>query len=399
MRAQHVAPNSIESVAHNGRARIANCRRWATRWSAVLSGLMALNTPAAPQHAAPAADPNKVVPVVMFVSWRDPSEGSFTLSVPKGWTAIGGTTRHSPLDIQQWARVAMPTGRIQIFVGDSDIVPRAVPNQLLASVGLREGQFERPSWGGSILIERFKTGAEFARDYAAKRLCRQAEITSSGDLPDQSRSMEAQVAPYARASNASIRASAGEAYYRCGKTVGYVTSTTILASPAAGPGAESWFVLQISGFVLTNAPDAGYAEYVHHVMASSVKVDPQWQARVDQQTRATTAAVTQMQQAMMDNLQRQNAELARTEQARAVASNNSFDVMGPWEKRMAALDNNRQKDSDTRLGITVTSDPLWGDRTVSNDSYAYWTRADGSIVGTSGSPPPGTGWRQMTTHP
>jgi hypothetical protein len=394
MRAQRVAPNSIESVGHTGRAR-----HRVTRWSVLLAGLMALNTPAPAQQAVGGAAPNNVVPVVMFASWRDPSEGSFTLSVPKGWTAIGGTTRHSPLDIQQWVRVAMPTGRIQIFIGDSDIVPRTVPNQMTALTGVREGQFQRPSWGGVILLERFKTGEEFAKDYAAKRRCRQAEITSSGDLPDQAKSMEAQIAPYARAANASMRASVGEVYYRCGKTVGYVTSTTILASPVAGPGAQTWSVLRVSGFVLTNPPDAAFAEYVHHVMVSSVKADPQWQARTDQQTQAVTASVSQMQQAMMDNMQRQNAELARTEQARAVASNTSFDVMGPWEKRMAAMDQNRQKDSDVRLGITVTSDPLWGDRTVSNDSYAYWTRADGSIVGTSGSPPPGTGWRQMTTHP
>jgi hypothetical protein len=53
-----------------------------------------------------------------------------------------------------------------------------------------------------------------------------------------------------------------------------------------------------------------------------------------------------------------------------------------------------------RRGITVTSDPLWGDRTVSNNSYYYWTRPDGSIVGTNtDAPPPGGDWRQMTTHP
>jgi hypothetical protein len=40
---------------------------------------------AAPQSSAQ----NKVLPVVMFTTWRDPREGAFTLSVPQGWQVSG----------------------------------------------------------------------------------------------------------------------------------------------------------------------------------------------------------------------------------------------------------------------------------------------------------------------
>lgn len=368
---------------------------------AVATSLGVAHAQTATPKGAAAGGAKKVVPVVLFTTWRDPSEGSFTVSVPQGWQVSGGAARHSPLDVQQWVHVAMPTGRVQIFIGDPDIVPRTVPNQMTMMAGLREGQVQRPQWGGTVLVERFRSGQDYAREFIARKLCAQPEITSSRDLPEPANAMTAQIAPYGRSAGAAVRASIGEVYYRCGPRVGYVTSTTVLAGPLAGQGAQTWSVLQVSGFALTNGPDAGYAQYVLHTMASSFKVDPRWQARTDQQTRAVTASVTQMQQTMMANMQQQNAALANTERARITASNNSFDVMKPWQKRMDALDANRVKDSDTRLGTTVTSDPLWGDRTVSNDSYYYWTRPDGSIAGTNTASPPdlSSGWRQMTTHP
>jgi hypothetical protein len=53
---------------------------------------------------------------------------------------------------------------------------------------------------------------------------------------------------------------------------------------------------------------------------------------------------------------------------------------------------------NARRGVTTVADPAWGSRTVSNTSNYYWTRADGSIIGTTTNTPPqvaGGGWRIM----
>ena len=80
---------------------------------------------------------------------------------------------------------------------------------------------------------------------------------------------------------------------------------------------------------------------------------------------------------------------------------NNIDVMSGWEARNKSRDAVMEKDAEVRRGVTVTEDPVWGSRTVSNAYNYYWTRPDGSIIGTTTSTPPtadGGGWRIMTNH-
>jgi hypothetical protein len=49
--------------------------------------------------------------------------------------------------------------------------------------------------------------------------------------------MNRQVAPYAESAGVNARAAAGEAYFRGGDDLGYVTATTVIAGQPRGPGA------------------------------------------------------------------------------------------------------------------------------------------------------------------
>jgi hypothetical protein len=160
-----------------------------------------------------------------------------------------------------------------------------------------------------------------------------------------------------------------------------------------------WFVYQISGFAVKKSVDATFAMYVVHTMTSSFRFDPQWEARSEREAQALTSSVTNMQHAMAASLAQQAASRAAQERSSVVHGNN-IDVMSGWEARNKVRDATMERDSEVRRGVTTTEDPVWGSRTVSNNYNHYWTRSDGSIMGTTTDTPPdySNGWRMMTTH-
>lgn len=350
--------------------------------------------PAQPAAKAP-------LPVVLFASWRDPREGAFTLNVPKGWDISGGASRRSAVDIRQVVRATAPGGRIRIFLDDPDIVPRQVPDPMMMRMGMREGQLIQGAWGGPLLLQRFRSGAEYSRDYTGLKLCPNAQFTGGGDMASETNDMNRQVTAYATQAGVNAKASVGDAYFRCGSQLGYVTATTVIAWPRMAQGAQTWAVLSMSGFTVEKEADAPYAMYVLHTMTASFQMDPQWEMRSQRDTQALTQAVTRMQNAMMANLKQTWAAQAERERAGVVSRNKGFDVMAGWEARNKTMDKVFEKDAEARRGVTVTEDPIWGSRTVANDYNYYWTRPDGSIVGTTTDTPPridGGGWRMMGQH-
>jgi hypothetical protein len=113
-----------------------------------------------------------------------------------------------------------------------------------------------------------------------------------------------------------------------------------------------------------------------------------------------TASITNMQHSIAANLQQQAAARAQQDRASVVRGNN-IDVMSGWEKNNKIRDAAMERDSEVRRGVTTTEDPVWGSRTVSNSYNYYWTRADGSIIGTTTDTTPtanGGGWRIMPNH-
>jgi hypothetical protein len=339
-----------------------------------------------------------VAPVVVFGQFTDPNEAAFTVNVPRDWKVSGGTARRSAVDVRHVLRATSPDGGIEVFLDDPSIVPRQTPNGMMAQMGLREGQVIQGAWGGPLMIQRYRAGQEYARDYATLKVC-PAQFTGGGVLAEETAKISREAAALAATvPNMAARASAGDAYFRCGEEFGYVMATTVEASPRMGGGVSIWGVLQMAGVKVKKSDDVALAMYILHNMTASFKIDPQWQARNDRDQQALTAAVTRMQNNMMANLSQQAASRANSERS-SVVGHRSIDVMSGWEARNKSHDAAMQRGSDARRGTTVTSDPAWGSRTVSNDSNYYWTRPDGSIIGTNTDTTPqvaGGGWRMMT---
>jgi hypothetical protein len=344
--------------------------------------------------AAIAAD---VTPVVVFGQFADPNEGAFTVNVPRDWKISGGASRRAAVDIRQVVRATSPDGNIEIFLDDPNIVPRQVPNAFMGQMGMREGQTIQGAWGGPVLLQRYRMGQEYARDYAGLKVC-QAQFTGGGELAQETADIRRQANALATTvPGMMVRASAGDAYFKCGEALGYVQATTVEASMRGGVAV--WGVLQMAGFKSKRAEDATLAMYILHNMVASFHIDPQWQARNDRDQQALTASVTRMQNEMMANLAQQSAARAASERSSVVGHPNNIDVVSGWEARNKSHDAVMQRGSDARRGTTVTNDPAFGSRTVSNDSNYYWTRPDGSIIGTNTDTVPqvgGGGWRMMS---
>jgi hypothetical protein len=336
--------------------------------------------------------------VVMFASWRDPREGAFTLRVPQGWRVTGGASRRSAVDVIHAVRAASPDGAMQVFLNDPSLVPRQVPDAMMQRMGgLREGQTIRGAWGGPLLLERFRTGAEFARDYVRERLCGQPVFTGGGDRSRETALMnERQVQPMASVAGVRAQASIGDVYFRCGDALGYVSATTVLSAPLRGPGAVVWVVFQLGGFLAGRPADPVLGMYVLHVMSASFAVDPRWEARSRQEASALTASVARMQSAMAASLAQEAASRAAAERA-SVVGDKGPDVMSGWEARQRSMDSTFERGAEIRRGVTIATDPVHGSRTVSNAYNYYWVRGDGSIVGTMTDASPGPEWRKMST--
>lgn len=341
--------------------------------------------------AKPAVAQKSAVAIVLFTSWRDPSEGAFTLNVPQKWNISGGTSRNASIDPRHFVYATSPNRKIQIFIGDPKLVPNQVPDRMMQMGGFREGQVIRGAWGGPVLLARYQPGEQYARGYVSRKLCRAPSAVNASTLQEASRELSARAAEYGRATGAVAQAWVGEAVFRCGQRAGYVRASTVLAAPAAGAGAQVWDVLELSGYIAAAPGDEKFARYVMDNMVASFQMDPQWQARQARTLRDVTEAVTRAQQQMAATV---------AQQARAEAKSNQIDVMSGWEKNNKARDAAMQRDSEVRRGITTAEDPVQGSRTVSNDYNYYWTRPDGSIVGTTTDTPPdySSGWRMMSTH-
>ena len=337
-------------------------------------------------QAAGPAQANRWVAIITFTKWVDPRESAFAVNVPQGWQIGGGLARHSAVSSNPVVRAQSPDGKVQVLVGDPNVLPATVPNQLYAYAGIREGQVTQDPSGSPVLMSRYQTGEQYARGYVYSRLCRAARITASGVIQDASRELTAQAMVYGRAQGTVAQGWVGEVSFQCGAQVGYVRAATVLVGFPTG--LQVWAVMELSGFIAAGADDLVLARYVMNNMTASLQMNPQWEARQARLTNDVTGAVLRAQQQM-------SASIAQ--HARSEASRNQIDVMSGWEQRNKIRDAAMARDSEARRGVTTVGDSMGYSYTVSNTYNYQWRRADGSLAGTMTDTPPdySSGWELL----
>lgn len=342
-----------------------------------------------------AAEPNNT----FFVVWNDPRENAFQVGVPQGWQVTGGLIRANQIEPHAVIRAQSPDGKIQIFFDDPDVHPRQTPDQTTQFMGLREGQSVRGPWGGLVTVARYRTGSQFAQDYIRERLCRQPAIADATEIQDATARMNAVVQPYGARQGTYAQASVGEASFRCGNSSGYVMANTFFARAAMGPSVVMWFVYQMGGYQTSDPEQAGLAYYVFNTMLETYKVNPQWEARFNQEVQAVSGAVGQQQAAMARSIAEYGQRQASAASAGGFNHPNSGQLPTDLRKKWASEDASRQKFSDATMGQKWMHSSTGENVRVDNSSTNWWRDYSGNVVRgpESGGPPAGSQgqWQQL----
>lgn len=177
---------------------------------------------------------------IRFVDWHDPNENAFSAEVPADWKIGGGMRRVAAVDTRFAMEAVSPDGLVRTYVGDAEIPPYTVPNQLLQFGGFSEGAWYSPGFGVTFKVARYLPGAEFATEYARSRAAGGMDgfqATQSRPRADVTQNIQA---VYQKYSNRDLRLQfdAGEARYTCRSgrqpLEGYAFAGTLLVEQEVG---------------------------------------------------------------------------------------------------------------------------------------------------------------------
>jgi hypothetical protein len=318
-----------------------------------------------------------------LVRWVDPTEHAFSVNVPAGWRISGGTHRNSPIDARNYVRAESADGKIRVWINDPNILPRQEPHPAYYALGWYEGRVVQ-SVSGPMLIKRFDTGARFAQEFTAQRLCSRPRFLSAFNLPAETRRMNAAVAPVAARAGVRAVPSAGELVYRCGDWFGYTYAVTVLAFTTL-QGPRSWAVYELAGY-LSDKSEVVTARYVMNAMKTSLAIDPVWKAQYERQIHDTTGALMEIsnritQESIRQAQQSLEQSIAQVQRRQQEFNQMTEGSMASFQRQQESQDRIRQRWSDITLGQIHGCDDLGNCTEVSNDYQYYWTKDGRTIVG------------------
>jgi hypothetical protein len=304
-------------------------------------------------------------PKIRYVPWQEPNELAFMMEVPSGWAVSGGLLRRSPLDIYPAIDIISPDRQIHIFLGDSQIPIFTEPNQMMALTGFTEGSWYSPDGLNRMLVMRYRTGRDFAAEFAQSRFGSrypQFQFIDVRDRPDFAQAINEVYRRYGSYLFQS-RLTTGEVRFRCRlgqqAMIGYIFAGTLLTkAPAYVPDMGIWSVQYFYGYLAEeNRAHEAYSILTHIV--GTVRMNPQW-VRGQQQITANTAQI-------MRDTQRQIADIMnRSYEARQRSQD---EISRRWSNAIRGLEDVR----DPETGITYK---------VESGSNYYWIDALERKVGT-----------------
>ena len=316
---------------------------------------------------------------VAYVRFQDPSEGAFSLDVPRGWRVSGGLVRKAPVDVRSQVVASSPDNHVHLRIGDADVPPFTLPTPLLVQSGFREGATYSPGYGVNMLVMRYLPGEQFAQSWVTSKVgptCAGLQIVNTRPLP---RTVEAMNAIMARHGSPAVsqRLHAGDLAFRCQRgevpMVGYLFVATLLTAGSAGGG--TWHVDQLQGY-LSPPARAGEAQAVLSHMAETVTLNPEW-VRMQQNITASTSRI------VADT----GAHISRV-------------ISDSYWTRQASLDEVSRRRSNQTMGLEDVRDPVTGrELKVENSSTYHWIDHRGNIVGTDVYNRPSLDFRELVKQP
>jgi hypothetical protein len=297
-----------------------------------------------------------------YERWTDPAEGAFSVEIPAGWTASGGTERPSTLLVQATVQASSPDSKVTALM--TDALPLYVePNATLAYADIGEGGTYTDATGYSSPVRTYAPGAEYLRDYVLPARGVDATITRLRNRPDLAE----------RLTRYGINSyDAGEIEYTFDRNgVAYTGGAVAITERVSLSAYSAWHVWRL---YLTEAPSARYGEGVAALgrLAGSLSVDPAWAQRQSQTTAQQSGIIARMNDDVSETLS-----------------------SGYWERQRVydALSERREK-ATLEIEDVVDSDSGASYRVESGPEY-YWIDPHGSIVGTDTDTRPDVDFRAL----
>ncbi len=356
---------------------------------------------AVPAAAPPASNttPNAAPAAITYVTWQDPAENAFSVSLPSGWPVNGGTQRTTQVEPHYVIRAISPDGGVHMFVDDPSILIREVPTAATQRVGERAGMVVPATWGGQILMEQYLPAPQSAQQYVQQSVCPTATQFQGGIIQSQTQDLNQEFIPIAQAEGKQVHIDAGELAFKCGANIGYVYAITEEASQPGAP-LTLWLIYRIAGYVAT-PQESGLAANAMQTLLATFRMNPAWQQQFAQQTNdvagnfinesnAVTQASVDWTNQMESAMASQNAAWQANYNATTNAisqTNNAITGAGS-----SASGSGNGHDYNAQLGTKQVCDDLGRCQTVDadSDSETWYSDCAGNFVpgSPSGDPPP-----------
>lgn len=315
--------------------------------------------PAVPAPPPVAAAPGSFAEVT-WTSFSDPLEQAFTTEVPQGWTVAGGVVRKVLLTPNLVMRLLSPDRRTFLAIGDPDNLNFSVPTQLMASLGIREGQLYTSGPGSTTIVSRFVGAPAFASRYAETvlgKVCADLRITGTADRPDFAQRAAA------RGTLPNAQLTGAEASFTCRRgqlALAGGSAAVLFYVNSPQHIADAWGTQVVAGFVTTPDQEEQARQLLGHVI-ESVRENPTWTAEQVEIARRSTQGV-----------HARWAEMERQFQAMDDIITNTAHYIGPG-----------------------------GQRYDLEATHPYqWLGPNGVTMGTDApTPPPGLGWTMLQRVP
>jgi hypothetical protein len=343
----------------------------------------------AQQQGEPAARPSS------YVQWQDPSEGAFSVSLPRGWNLSGGTVRTTRIEPHYVVRAQSPDGGVLMFMDDPRIAIRQVPNMMTLRMGMREGQIIPSAWGGRILLQRYRPAPEAASEYVREALCPSATQFQGGIIPGQTQDLNERFGRIAQSEGKQIHVDAGELSFKCGDRVGYVYAITLQAWQPGGP-VSVWVIYRIAGYLATSAESASAAAAMH-TMLGTFQMNQQWLQNFARESNDMAGNVIResnaVTQSTIERAEQQDAQMQAQDAAWRKNSDASFHAISGASRAVTGASSANNDDNghgyNAQLDTKTVCDDVGHCQTVDASITNWYADCSGTFypASESGSPP------------
>jgi hypothetical protein len=325
----------------------------------------------APAASAAAAQPAPL----RYTTFRDPQEGMFTVQLPAGWRASGGSYRQSSLDTRPAFSAVLP-GKAIVQSGDPAYPFYVEPNAGTQFGNMRNGSPYQMT-GVTAMLEPFVEGAPFAQGYVQQHFASMCSGIHLEQVRPRSDAVAALNQTYAQ-TGVPMQVSAGDAAFSCtlnGKPArGYVFAGTQLVKMGE---ISMWNVQFLLSYLATSDTAAQAHAALEHA-AATYQIDPDWAAR----NTATTARISEITRETGDQISKIISDTY-------------------WHDSATAFNAIEHYDTYAVRGHQIVTDPENpGSRFEIDDRYEYnFLGPHGTILGSDINAKPGPQFRSLIASP